>query len=162
MARIIQIFDEIYGKQTEKVLGELRMLNEKSSESIEVRITSPGGSISLGFAIFDAIRLSMAPVETVVYGEACSIAAIILQAGVQRKATAYSRIMIHQAFGQSEGSPKDLRVDLKELQREQKQIFQLLAEKTGKNIKKITKDCQREFYMSAKEALEYGLINEII
>lgn len=161
-SRIIQIFGEIDSKLTEKVLDELRMLNEKSNEPIEVRITSGGGDVIFGLTIFDAIRLSKAPVKTTVYGEACSIAAVILQAGIERRATAQSRILIHQVFGYSEGSPKELRNDLKEAQRLQKQIFQLLAEKTGKTIKQIASGCRRASMMSAQEALRYGLIDGII
>jgi ATP-dependent Clp protease protease subunit len=161
-SRVIQIFGDIDAKQIERILHELQILNKQSSKPIEMRITSSGGFIPLGFAIYDAIRLSKAPVETVVYGEACSMAAVILQAGKRRKATVQSRILIHQVFGQSEGSPKELRVGLKEYLRQQKQIFELLAEKTGKDKKKIARDCQREFFMSAEEALKYGLIDEII
>jgi ATP-dependent Clp protease protease subunit len=130
---------------------------------IEFYINSPGGSVVDGLALYDVIHTISAPVNTTCVGTAASMGAILLTAGTgTRAALPNSRIMIHQVSSGARGTAADLRIQMAETDKLENTLYKILAEKTGKTIKQIAKDCDRDYYMSAEEAKAYGLIDTVI
>ncbi len=172
--RIIFISDEIDDTMASIVNAQLLWLkNEDESKGISVYINSPGGSISSGNAILDVfeyIESETCPINTIALGTAASMASILLVAGTpgHRYATKRSRILIHQplgGFGGGHVQASDMEIEVKEIKYYKKQLFDFLSEKTGKPYEEIEKDADRDFWMSAEEALHYGpkgIIDEII
>ena len=130
---------------------------------IEFYINSPGGSVVDGLALYDVIHTISAPVNTTCVGTAASMGAILLTAGTgTRAALPNSRIMIHQVSSGARGTAADLRIQMAETDKLENTLYKILAEKTGKTVKQIAKDCDRDYYMSAEEAKAYGLIDAVI
>ena len=130
---------------------------------IEFYINSPGGSVVDGLALYDVIHTISAPVNTTCVGTAASMGAILLTAGTgTRAALPNSRIMIHQVSSGARGTAADLRIQMAETDKLENTLYKILAEKTGKTVKQIAKDCDRDCYMSAVEAKDYGLIDAVI
>jgi len=130
---------------------------------IEFYINSPGGSVVDGLALYDVIHTISAPVNTTCVGTAASMGAILLTAGTgTRAALPNSRIMIHQVSSGARGTAADLRIQMAETDKLENTLYKILAEKTGKTVKQIAKDCDRDYYMSAAEAKAYGLIDTVI
>jgi ATP-dependent Clp protease protease subunit len=130
---------------------------------IEFYINSPGGSVVDGLALYDVIHTISAPVNTTCVGTAASMGAILLTAGTgTRAALPNSRIMIHQVSSGARGTAADLRIQMAETDKLENTLYKILAEKTGKTVKQIAKDCDRDYYMSADEAKAYGLIDTVI
>jgi ATP-dependent Clp protease protease subunit len=130
---------------------------------IEFYINSPGGSVVDGLALYDVIHTISAPVNTTCVGTAASMGAILLTAGTgTRAALPNSRIMIHQVSSGARGTAADLRIQMAETDKLENTLYKILAEKTGKTVKQIAKDCDRDYYMSAEEAKAYGLIDTVI
>jgi len=130
---------------------------------IEFYINSPGGSVVDGLALYDVIHTISAPVNTTCVGTAASMGAILLTAGTgTRAALPNSRIMIHQVSSGARGTAADLRIQMAETDKLENTLYKILAEKTGKTVKQIAKDCDRDYYMSAEEAKTYGLIDTVI
>jgi len=130
---------------------------------IEFYINSPGGSVVDGLALYDVIHTISAPVNTTCVGTAASMGAILLTAGTgTRAALPNSRIMIHQVSSGARGTAADLRIQMAETDKLENTLYKILAEKTGKTVKQIDKDCDRDYYMSAEEAKAYGLIDTVI
>lgn len=127
-------------------------------------INSPGGVVTAGFAIYDAMTYIKAPINTVCIGQAASMGAFLLTMGDKdrRYASPNSRIMIHSVSGGFSGSTADSKIQLKEMLRLEEIIYQHMADKANKSIDQLKKDCERDNFMSAKEAMEYGLIDSII
>ena len=165
--RIIFLNEEINADVASIIVATLLYLNLKNSdESISIYINSPGGTVTNGlFTIYDTIQRIEAPVETVCVGEAYSAAAVILAAGEKGKRKAYpnSKIMIHniQVSG-IWGDSKDIEREARLITNENKKLLEVLARHSGNTLKKITKDCTNDFYMSAEEAKKYGIIDEIL
>ena len=130
---------------------------------IEFYINSPGGSVVDGLALYDVIHTISAPVNTTCVGTAASMGAILLTAGTgTRAALPNSRIMIHQVSSGARGTAADLRIQMAETDKLENTLYKILAEKTGKTVKQIAKDCDRDYYMSSEEAKAYGLIDTVI
>jgi len=133
-------------------------------KDIRLYINSPGGLVTAGLAIYDTMRYVKCDVATICIGQAASIAAVLLSAGAKGKRSALpnSRILIHQIFGGAQGQAADVKIQTEELLRMRDLLIKILAAHTGKTVKRIAKDTDRDYYMSAEEAMEYGLIDRII
>jgi len=142
----------------------LYLASEDSQKDIFLYINSPGGSVTAGLAIFDTMNFVKPPVSTICIGQAASMAAILLASGAKgkRQALPNSRIMIHQPIGGIEGQASDIEIYAKETLQMKEKTHAILAELTGQPLERIRKDTDRNFFMSPQEALEYGLIDEIL
>ena len=161
--RIILLTGEINDNVSSIIVSELLYLDSLNSNDINIYISSPGGSIVSGLAIYDTINMISSKVNTIVIGMAASMAAFILAAGTgKRKALPNAEIMIHQPYGGMEGGASDIDIQAKRLLRTKERINQLLAIHCKKDVQQIEKDTERDYYMNAKEALDYNLIDEII
>ncbi|GIW21665.1 MAG: ATP-dependent Clp protease proteolytic subunit [Candidatus Sericytochromatia bacterium] len=163
--RIIFIGSEIEETLANLVVAQLIFLESEDSEKdIFVYINSPGGSVTDGMAIYDTMQYVKAPVNTICLGQAASMGAFLLAAGRpgKRMALPNARIMIHQPLGGARGQATDIEIQAKEILRMKKTLNQLLAFHTKQPLEKIEKDTDRDFFMSALQAKEYGLIDEVI
>ena len=130
---------------------------------IEFYINSPGGSVVDGLALYDVMHTISAPVNTTCVGLAASMGAVLLAGGTGTRASLpHSRIMIHQVSSGFRGTSADIRIQVNETNKLEDQLFQILADKTGQTKETIAKDCDRDYYMSAEEAMAYGLIDTVI
>lgn len=163
--RIIFIGSEIEETLANLVVAQLIFLESEDSEKdIFVYINSPGGSVTDGMAIYDTMQYVKAPVNTICLGQAASMGAFLLAAGRpgKRMALPNARIMIHQPLGGARGQATDIEIQAKEILRMKKTLNHLLAFHTKQPLEKIEKDTDRDFFMSALQAKEYGLIDEVI
>jgi ATP-dependent Clp protease protease subunit len=142
----------------------IHLESEDPDKDIHLYINSPGGSISSLFAIYDTMMYIKPDVETIVMGQAASAAAVILAAGTKGKrfALPHSRVLIHQPHGGAEGQAVDIEIQAKEILRYRRLIDEVLAMHTGQSLEKIGKDTDRDFIMTADQAKDYGLIDEVI
>lgn len=163
--RIIFISDEITDDMASAIIAQMLFLKLDSKEDdISIYIMSPGGSIPAAMAIYDTMQHIPNQIATYCIGQACSAAAFILAAGSKGKRFALpsSRIMIHQPWQGMQGTASDIEIAAKELQSVKESIYQKMAFHTGKDIKQIATDCDRDFFMSAEEAKEYGLVDDVV
>jgi ATP-dependent Clp protease protease subunit len=163
--RIIFLGTEINDDVANSIVAQLLFLETQDpGKEISLWINSPGGVITSGMAIYDTMNFISSPVKTVCIGQAASMGAFLLAAGEPGKRTSLpsSRIMIHQPLGGAQGQATDIEIQFKEIQRMKDELNGLLSEKTGQDIKTIENDTDRDNFMSAEEALEYGLIDEIV
>jgi ATP-dependent Clp protease protease subunit len=137
---------------------------EDSKKDIHMYINSPGGSITAGMAIYDTMKFMSCGLVTYCIGQAASMAMVLLTAGTKGKRYALpnSRVMIHQPSGQATGQTSDISIAAKEILRWKKNLTGILAECTSQPIEKIEKDSDRDFFMSAADAKEYGIVDEVI
>jgi ATP-dependent Clp protease, protease subunit len=137
---------------------------ENADRDINLYINSPGGDITALFAIYDTMQLVKNPIATWCYGQAASAAAVLLAAGApgKRNALPHSRILLHQPYGGVGGQATDIEIQAKEILRMREMLEQILAAHTGQPLERIHKDTDRDFIMSAAEAKDYGIIDEII
>jgi len=164
-ARSILLFGVIEPKTTKQVVTQLLALNRISnSEPIRVYVNSPGGHADDGFAIYDVMRYVTAPVHTIVTGLAASAATIVMIGADKggRLALPNARIMLHQPSQGARGTASDIAITAKEILRLRKKANELFAEETGHPVEKIEKDMHRDFWMTAPEAVEYGLVDKIV
>jgi ATP-dependent Clp protease protease subunit len=138
--------------------------SEEPDEEIHLYINSPGGDITALFAIYDTLKFIKPDVSTFCYGQAASAAAVLLAAGApgKRFALPHARILLHQPWGGVEGQASDIELQAKEILRMRDLLTSMLAEDTGQTHEKVTKDTDRDFIMTADEAVTYGVIDEII
>lgn len=163
--RIIFIGEEIDDEMSNSVVAQLLLLDSENPEKdIMLYINSPGGVITAGMAIFDTMNLIKADVSTICLGEAASMGAFLLSAGTKgkRMALPMARIMIHQPLGGAKGQATDIEIEAKEIMRMKNMLNGLLAEHSGQPIEKIKEDTERDYYLSAQEAVEYGLIDKVV
>ena len=162
--RIIILNGEINDQTSNIVVAQLLYLDSESNEDIELYINSPGGSITSGMAIYDTMNLIKADVSTICLGEAASMGSFLLSSGAKGKRLALpsARIMIHQPLGGAQGQATDIEIEAKEILRMKKELTTILAENSGQDLEKVQKDCERDYYMSAAQAVEYGLIDKVI
>lgn len=163
--RIIFLGTEIDDNVANLVVAQMIFLESEDSEKdIQMYINSPGGSVTAGMAIYDTMQYVKAPVSTICIGQAASMGAFLLAAGAPEKRMALpnARIMIHQPLGGAQGQATDIEIQAKEILRIKKRLNELLAIHTRQDIKKLEKDTERDYFMSASEAKEYGLIDRII
>ena len=163
--RIIFLDGEINDTTSSLIVAQLIFLEaDNPDKDIEMYINSPGGSITSGFAIYDTMNFIKCDVSTMCVGMAASMGAFLLAAGAKgkRKALPNSEIMIHQPLGGAQGQSGDVEIYAKRLIKTREKLNEILSEKTGQPIDVIARDTDRDNFMSAEEALEYGLIDQIV
>jgi len=162
--RIIFIGTEINDQVANVVVAQLLFLKmEDPKKDISLYVNSPGGQISSGLAIYDTMNFLGCDINTYCIGQAASMAAVLLAAGTKNKRYALpnSRIMLHQPYGGVGGSAEDIRLRAKEILELKKIIANIMGEKTNQKVEKILEDSERDFYMSAQESLNYGIVDHI-
>jgi ATP-dependent Clp protease protease subunit len=162
--RIIMLGQEIDDDVANGVTAQLLFLeSEDPDKDITLYINSPGGSVTAGLAIYDTIQYVKPQVATICYGQAASMGAVLLAAGAKGKRYALpsSRIMIHQPLGGARGQARDMKIQVAEMTRLEKTLYEILAKATGHALDRIEKDCDRDNFMSAVEAKQYGLIDDV-
>lgn len=163
--RIVFLGDVVDDTTASLVVAQMLFLEmEDPDQDIMLYINSPGGSVTAGMAIYDTMRYLKCEVSTLCVGMAASMGAFLLSAGAKgkRKALPHSEIMIHQPLGGYQGQATDIAIHAEQILRIKKTLNECLAEHTGQPLKKIEKDVERDHFLTAQEALEYGLIDEII
>ena len=163
--RIIFLGSAIDDYVANLVVAQLLFLEaDNPDKDIQLYVNSPGGSVTAGLAIYDTMQYVKCNVATICIGQAASMGAVLLAAGAKGKRFALpnSRIMIHQPLGGVEGSAKDVEILTKELLRMKHILNDILSKHTGQPIERIEKDTDRDFFMSAQEAQEYGIMDEVI
>jgi ATP-dependent Clp protease protease subunit len=163
--RIIFLHEGIDDGIANLVISQLLFLEAEDSErDIYLYINSPGGVVTAGMAIYDTMQFIKSKVSTICMGQAASMGAFLLAAGEpgRRYALPNSRIMIHQPLGGAQGQATDIEIQAKEILRIREVLNEILSERTGQSLKKIEKDTDRDFFMSAEEAKKYGVIDEVI
>ena len=163
--RIIFLSEEVNDTTASLVVAQLLYLESQDPDKdIQFYINSPGGSVTAGMAIYDTMQCVKCDVSTICIGLAASMGAFLLSAGAKGKRLALpnSEIMIHQPSAGTQGQITDMALHLQRLEVVKKRMNRILAEDTGKSIEQVTADCERDNFMSAQEALEYGLIDRVI
>jgi ATP-dependent Clp protease protease subunit len=163
--RIIFLGTEINDDVSNLIIAQLLFLQSEDAEKdISMYINSPGGVVTAGMAIYDTMQFVKCPITTYCMGQAASMGAVLLAAGTKGKRFALpnSRIMIHQPLGGSQGQATDIEIQTKEILRMKRRLNEILADHTGKPLKTIEKDTDRDFFMSAEEAVKYGLVDEVV
>ncbi len=163
--RIIFLGDEIDDDLANSVVAQLLLLDSENHEKdIMLYINSPGGVITAGMAIYDTIKLIKSDVSTICMGDAASMGAFLLSAGTKGKRLALpnARVMIHQPLGGARGQATDIEIEAKEILRMKDMLCNLLSEHCGQPFDKVKEDTERDNFMTAQQALEYGLIDKII
>lgn len=164
MDRILFMGTDIDDTVSNIVVSQLLFLDSVDKTGISMYINSGGGSVYSGLAIYDVMQQVDSEVSTVCVGCAASMASILLAGGEKGKrlATPHSRIMIHQPLGGIQGQASDIEITAKEILKIKDELYETLSLHTGKSIEDITKDADRDFWMTANEAVEYGIIDEVI
>ncbi|HPV46960.1 MAG TPA: ATP-dependent Clp endopeptidase proteolytic subunit ClpP [Kiritimatiellia bacterium] len=163
--RIIFIGSEISDALANLVVAQLLFLqSEDATKDVSVYINSPGGSVTAGLAIYDTMQFLKCDVVTYCLGQAASMAAVLLTAGTKGKRHALpgARIMVHQPWGGTQGTASDIHIQAQEILRLKDYLNGLLAKHTGKSVKEIARDTDRDFFMSAAEAVKYGLVDDVL
>ncbi|MGN0018082.1 MAG: ATP-dependent Clp endopeptidase proteolytic subunit ClpP [Candidatus Gastranaerophilaceae bacterium] len=163
--RIVFLGDEIDDELANSIVAQLLLLDSENPEKdIMLYINSPGGVITAGMAIYDTMQLIKADVQTICIGEAASMGAFLLCSGAKGKRMALpsARIMIHQPLGGAQGQATDIELEAKEILRMKKMLTEIIAENSGQKVEKVVEDCERDHYLSAQEAMEYGLIDKVL
>jgi len=165
MDRIVFVSGEINDTMANTIVAQLLFLEADAPEKdIHMYINSPGGVLTAGMAIYDTMRYIKSDVSTYCVGQACSMGAFLLAGGTKgkRHAMPNARIMIHQPLGGFSGQASDLEIHAKEILKLREKLNRMMAENTGKDIKVIEKDTDRDYFMSAEEAMTYGVIDKVI
>jgi ATP-dependent Clp protease, protease subunit len=163
--RIVFLGSAIDDNVANIVIAQMLFLeSEDPTREISIYVNSPGGYITSGLAIYDTMQYIKSPVVTMCIGQAASMAAVLLGAGEKGKryALPHSRILIHQPLGGAQGQATDIGIQAKEILRTREELNNILAMHTGQSIERIGQDTERDFYMTATQALEYGIIDEIV
>ena len=162
--RIIFIGGQIDDYMANLVIAQLLFLEaEEPEKDIHIYINSPGGVVTAGMAIYDTMQYVRPAVSTICLGQAASMGALLLAAGTKGKryALPYARIMIHQIMGGAQGQATDIDIQAKEILRMKDALNGILAKHTDQPLEKVTQDAERDFFMSAQQAKEYGIIDEV-
>ena len=163
--RIVFIGTEVTDDIANVVVAQLLFLESEDPEKdVNLYINSPGGSIAAGLAIYDTMQYVRCPITTICVGQAASMGAVLLAAGGRgrRKALPHARVMLHQPYGGTRGQASDIEIQAKEIQRMRTVLNEILVEHTGQNADRIAKDTDRDFFMTADEAKDYGLIDDVL
>lgn len=162
--RIIFIGGEIDDCLANAVISELLFLDSKGNDEISIYINSPGGSITAGMAIYDTMNYIKSPISTICVGMAASMASVLLASGEKGKRYILpnSEVMIHQPLGGVNGQATEIKIVADRILYLRNKLNKILADKTNQNIDKIEKDTERDHYLTAKEALDYGLVDKIL
>lgn len=165
MDRIIFMGTGINDQVANIVQAQLLFLESVDSKrDIQIYMNSPGGSVYAGLGIYDTMQVVAPDVATICTGMAASMAAVLLCAGTKGKRTAlkHSRVMIHQPMGGAQGQASDMEITLKEILKLKSELYQIIADHSGKEFKQVEKDSDRDHWMTSAEAKEYGMIDEIL
>ena len=163
--RIVFLSGEIDDLTANLIVAQLIFLEaEDPDKDISMYINSPGGSVTAGMAIYDTMQYIKCDVTTICVGMAASMGAFLLTAGAKgkRKALPNSEIMIHQPLGGAKGQATDIEIQARHILKIKEKMNSIIAERTGQDLEKVKQDTERDFYMSAEEAKEYGIIDQII
>ena len=161
--RILFMKGPLEDDDADLLVAQLLALDADGDDDITLYVNSPGGIITGMFAIYDTIRLLRSKVNTRCVGLAASAAAFLLATGTgNRAATENSRIMIHQPLGGARGTAKDIEIQAKNIVWMRERINEILAERSGKSVEQVAEDTDRDYWMTAAEAVEYGLIDEVV
>ena len=165
MDRIIFLGAPIYDDAANIIQAQLLFLESADPEKdVQIYINSPGGSVSTGLGIYDTMQLVSCDVATICTGLAASMGAVLLTAGAEgkRQALPHSRVMIHQPLGGVQGQASDIEITAREIQKTKRELYEILSSHSGVDIAKIEQDADRDYWMSAAEAKEYGLIDVVL
>ncbi len=163
--RIIFLTGEVNDVTADLVIAQLLFLeSEDPDKDIQIYINSPGGSVSAGFAIYDTMQYIKCDVSTICVGLAASMGAMLLLSGTKGKRIALpnSEIMIHQPLGGAQGQASDIMIHAEKIIEIRHRLNKIISERTGQPLKKVEKDTDRDYFLSAQEALEYGIIDKVI
>ena len=163
--RIIMLSGEVNDAVASSIVAQLLFLEAEDPEKdIYFYINSPGGVVTSGMAIYDTMNYIRPDVSTICIGQAASMGAFLLSSGAKGKryALEHARIMIHQPLGGAQGQATDIAIQAEEILRMKKELNEILARNSGQDIEKVEQDTDRDNFMSAKEAMEYGLIDEVL
>jgi len=162
--RVVFLNGEVNSQSANLVIAQLIFLEAKDpTKDISLYINSPGGSVTDGLAIFDTMSYIKCDVSTICVGMAASMGAFLLAAGTKGKRYALpnSDIMIHQPLGGARGQATDIAIQAEHILKLKKRLSEILAENTGQSVEQVTQDCERDFYMSAKQAQNYGIVDKV-
>ncbi|MBQ8552814.1 MAG: ATP-dependent Clp endopeptidase proteolytic subunit ClpP [Alistipes sp.] len=165
MDRIIFLGAPIYDDVANIIQAQLLFLESVDpAKDIQIYINSPGGSVSAGLGIYDTMQLISCDVATICTGLAASMGAVLLTAGAEGKRSAlpHSRVMIHQPLGGAQGQASDIEITAREIVKTKRELYEILSKHSGVDIAKIEQDADRDYWMDAREAKEYGLIDEVL
>jgi ATP-dependent Clp protease protease subunit len=165
MDRIIFLGAPIYDDAANIIQAQLLFLESVDpAKDIQIYINSPGGSVSAGLGIYDTMQLISCDVATICTGLAASMGAVLLTAGAdgKRSALPHSRVMIHQPLGGAQGQASDIEITAREILKTKQELYEILSKHSGVDIEKIERDADRDYWMTAAEAKEYGLIDEVL
>lgn len=165
MDRIIFLGVPVYDDAANIIQAQLLFLESTEPEKdIQIYINSPGGSVSAGLGIYDTMQLISSDVATICTGLAASMGAVLLTAGEKGKRSAlpHSRVMIHQPLGGAQGQASDIEITVREIIKTKNELYEILSKHSGKDIKKIERDSDRDYWMTSTEAKEYGLIDDVL
>ena len=163
--RIIFLGVPIYDDVANIIQAQLLFLESQDSErDIQIYLNSPGGSVYAGLGIYDTMQYLKPDISTICTGMAASMAAVLMCAGAKGKryALPHSRIMIHQPMGGTQGQASDIEIEAREIQKLKKELYEIIANHSGKDYEQVWKDSDRDYWMTAAEAKEYGMIDEIL
>ncbi|GAB6926149.1 ATP-dependent Clp endopeptidase proteolytic subunit ClpP [Paenibacillus sp. JCM 10914] len=163
--RIVFVGTAIEDGMANSIIAQLLFLAaEDPDKDIHMYINSPGGSVSAGFGIYDTMQIIKPQVNTICTGMAASYGAILLVAGAKGKRLALpnSEVMIHQPLGGVQGQASDIAITAKRIMKTREKLTQIISERSGQPIERVERDIDRDYFMSAEEALEYGIIDEIV
>ena len=163
--RIIFLYEEVNDATASLIVAQLLYLEAQDPDKdIQFYINSPGGSITAGMAIYDTMKYIKCDVSTICIGMAASMGAFLLSSGTKGKRIALpnAEIMIHQPLGGTRGQATDIEIHARRILDTKQRLNRILAENTGKDIDTVTRDCERDYFLNAEEAKEYGLIDKVI
>jgi len=163
--RIVFISGEVTDEMANAVVAQLLFLqSQDAAKRINVYVNSPGGSVTAGLAIYDTMQFVTCPVATYCIGQAASMGAVLLAAGEKgmRHALPNARIMIHQPWGGAEGKASDIEITAREILRLKERLNEILAFHSGKPVDEVVKDTDRDHFMSAEEAREWGIVDKVV
>ena len=163
--RIVFISGEVNDEMANAVVAQLLFLQSQDpKKQINVYVNSPGGSVTAGLAIYDTMQFVTCPIATYCIGQAASMGAVLLTAGTKGKRFSLpnARIMIHQPWGGAEGKASDIEITAKEILRLKERLNEILAKHSGKKMEDVVRDTDRDHFMSAEEAKEWGLVDEVL
>tara|TARA_B100001248_G_scaffold73183_1_gene52097 strand:- start:171 stop:752 length:582 start_codon:yes stop_codon:yes gene_type:complete len=163
--RIIFVVGPVEDYMANVIIAQILFLeSEDPKKDISLYINSPGGSVSSGMAIYDTMQFCKPDISTLCIGQAASMGAVLLAGGADKKRFALpnSRVMIHQPLGGFQGQSADIQIHAQEIQKVRESLNSILSKHTGNDINKISKDTDRDNFMNAKEAMEYGIIDNVL
>lgn len=162
--RIVFLSGEINDEVANLIVSELLYLNSLNNEDIYLYINSPGGSVTSGMAIYDTMNFIKCDVSTICVGMCASMAAFLLSSGAKGKRVCLKNgeVMIHQPLGGVQGQATEIKIHAERIIKLKKKLNKILASNTGKDIKKIERDTERDYYLDSEEALEYGLVDKVL